>query len=49
MNNSATVYGAVVGKTFDMQNSGVFMYDASLRDVSMNDELVRFEIKRWYE
>ena len=49
MNNSATVYGAVVVKTFDMKNSGVFMYDASLRDVNINDELVRFEIKRWHE
>jgi cytoskeletal protein CcmA (bactofilin family) len=49
MDNSAKVYGAVVAKTFDMKNSGVFMYDASLRDVSINDELVRFEIKRWHE
>ncbi|MBC8470945.1 MAG: hypothetical protein H8D56_15845 [Planctomycetes bacterium] len=49
MNNSATVYGAVVSKTFDMRNSGVFMYDASLRDSSVNDELVRFKINRWHE
>ena len=49
MNNSANVYGAVVAETFDMRNSGVFMYDASLRDASVNEELVRFEIDRWYE
>lgn len=49
MNNSATVYGAVVAETFDMKNSGVFMYDASLRDASANEELVRFEINRWHE
>jgi hypothetical protein len=49
MQNSADVYGAVVAKTFDMRNSGVFMYDASLRDTSVNDELVRFEINRWHE
>ncbi|NQT00809.1 MAG: hypothetical protein HQ580_02170 [Planctomycetes bacterium] len=49
MNNSANVYGAVVAKTFDMKNSGTFMYDASLRDASVNEELVRFEIKRWHE
>jgi len=49
MNNSADVYGAVVSKSFDMRNSGVFMYDASLRDSSINEELVRFEIKRWHE
>ncbi len=49
MNNSANVYGAVVAETFDMRNSGVFMYDASLRDASVNEELVRFEIDRWHE
>jgi hypothetical protein len=49
MDNSADVYGAVVAKTFDMKNSGVFMYDASLRDASVNEELVRFEINRWSE
>ena len=49
MNNSADVYGAVVAKTFDMKNSGLFMYDATLRDASLNDELVRFEINRWSE
>jgi len=49
MNNSATVYGAVVAKTFDMKNSGVFMYDASLRDASVNDEAVHFKITNWHE
>jgi len=49
MNNSANVYGAVVSKSFDMKNSGIFMYDASLRDASVNEELVRFEINRWHE
>ena len=49
MNNSADVYGAVVAETFDMRNSGAFMYDASLRDASVNQELVRFEIDRWHE
>jgi hypothetical protein len=49
MNNSADIYGAVVAETFDMKNSGSFMYDASLRDVSANEELVRFKINRWHE
>ncbi|MHC4533320.1 MAG: DUF7305 domain-containing protein [Planctomycetota bacterium] len=49
MNNSATVYGAVVSKSFDMKNSGVFMYDASLRDASINDEAVHFKITNWHE
>ena len=49
MNNSAKVYGAVVAESFDMKNSGVFMYDASLRNVSVNDEFVRFTITNWHE
>jgi len=49
MNNSATVYGAVVAESFDMKNSGVFMYDASLRDASVNDIAVYFTIKNWHE
>ena len=49
MNNSADVYGAVVAETFDMRNSGVFMYDASLRDSSVNDEAVHFKITNWHE
>lgn len=49
INNSANVYGAVVSKTFDMKNSGVFMYDASLRDTSVSDPIVRFILKRWSE
>ena len=49
MDNSAKVYGAVVAESFDMKNSGVFMYDASLRDASINDEAVRFTITNWHE
>jgi len=49
MDNSAKVYGAVVAESFDMKNSGVFMYDASLRDVSINDEAVYFTITNWHE
>jgi len=49
MNNSGNIYGAVVAESFDMKNSGVFMYDASLRDVSINDEAVYFTITNWHE
>ena len=49
MDNSATVYGAVVAKNFYMKNSGTFNYDASLREASVNDEVVYFTIKNWRE
>jgi len=49
MDNFAKVYGAVVAESFDMKNSGVFMYDASLRDVSINDEAIYFTITNWHE
>jgi hypothetical protein len=49
MDNSAKVCGAAVCKNFDLKNSGVFMYDASLRDASVNDMAVYFTITNWHE
>lgn len=49
MHNSADMYGAVTAKSFEQKNSAIFNYDASLRDVSTNDELVRFTIRNWHE
>jgi hypothetical protein len=49
MDNSANMYGAVVAKDFDQQNSGTFNYDASLRDATADDEAVRFVITDWHE
>ncbi len=49
MMNSADVFGAVVAKSFEQKNSATFNYDASLRDVSINDEAVRFVVKQWRE
>ncbi len=49
MNNTADVYGAVVSKSFDMKNSSTFLYDASLRDSSVDDEAVYFKITNWHE
>ncbi len=47
--NSADGFGAVAAKSFDQKNSATFNYDASLRDVSINDEAVRFVVKQWRE
>jgi len=49
MFNSADVYGAITAKSFEQKNSGTFNYDASLREVSVNDEVVYFTITNWHE
>jgi hypothetical protein len=49
MDNSAKLYGAVVARNFDQRNSGVFNYDASLRDADVDDEAVRFVVTNWQE
>ena len=47
--NSANTYGAVVGKTFEQKKSAAFFYDASLKNVSFNDDLIHFVTNRWNE
>jgi len=49
MYNSADVFGAVVARSFEQKNSATFNYDASLRDVSVDDEPVRFVVTQWRE
>jgi len=47
--NSGEAYGAVVANSFEQKNSATFHYDASLRDVNKDEEVVRFTIKQWNE
>jgi hypothetical protein len=49
IDNSANIYGSVVSDSFILKNSGRLHYDAALRDRTVNDEGVRFSIKRWSE
>ena len=49
MMNSGDAYGSIVTDSFEQKNSADFYYDADLRDVSFNDELIRFVISRWSE
>lgn len=49
LDNSANLYGAFVGKSIDLRNSAALNYDASLRDVSVNDEAVHFIVTKWQE
>lgn len=47
--NSADAYGSVVARRFVQRNSAAFHYDASLRDVDVDDDGVRFVVGRWSE
>ncbi len=49
LDNSASTYGSIVGKSFILKNGATFYYDAALRDRTVNDEAVRFAIQRWSE
>jgi hypothetical protein len=49
LDNSADVYGSIVGQSFVLRNSATFYYDAALRDRTVNDDAVRFVIHRWTE
>ncbi len=43
------VYGAVVANNFEFKAGGNYHYDKALKNVSVEDEGVRFVIKRWNE
>lgn len=49
MKNSADIYGSIIAHSYEQKNSAQFNYDASLRDVSVDDECVQFVINRWRE
>lgn len=48
LKNSAAAYGAVVADSFEQKNSAAFYYDASLRDVDI-DDAERFIVIHWTE
>ena len=43
------VYGSVVANSFEMKAGGNFYYDEALSQVTVDDEGVRFIVKRWTE
>ena len=45
----ADVYGSFVSNIFEYKALGNFFYDEDLKIVGVNDEGVRFSIKRWSE
>jgi hypothetical protein len=42
-------YGAIVADSFEFKSGGNYYYDEALREVSLEDEGVRFVVERWYE
>ena len=42
MHNSAEIYGSVVADSYIQRNSATFWYDATLREVDLEDDFVRF-------
>ena len=49
IDNSADVHGALVSNSLIVKNAGKLLYDANLRNRTVNDELTRFAISRWSE
>ena len=47
--NNGDLKGAIIANNFDMKNGGTFYYDEALRDVTVNDEDITFEIRMWRE
>jgi hypothetical protein len=47
--NGVPLYGSVIAKSFETKNSAAIHYDASLRNVTVNDDLVTFKVKKWSE
>jgi hypothetical protein len=43
------VYGSFVANSFEVKAGGNFYYDESLKQVTTDDEGVRFTITRWGE
>jgi len=47
--NSGATYGAFIGDSFEMKNSGEFYYDARLYDFDPTGGLSFFQVERWWE
>jgi hypothetical protein len=43
------VYGSIIARNFEMKSGGNFYYDEALKEVTVDDEAVRFVVNRWHE
>jgi len=49
VHNSVDTYGSFIVNDMELKNSGNVYYDKALKQVSVDDELVRFSITHWEE
>jgi len=49
LKSSVEIYGSVLVKIFNQGSTAGFHYDAALRKVGIDDDLVRFVLNRWQE
>jgi hypothetical protein len=49
VHNSVNAYGSFIVDDIELKNSGNVYYDKALKQVSVDDELVRFSVARWEE
>jgi hypothetical protein len=49
MFSGGNIYGSFVTNNFELKNPAEFLYDASLRTITVDEEGARFVINRWHE
>jgi hypothetical protein len=49
VHNKVDAYGSFIVEDFELKNGGEVYYDKALRQVSIDDELIRFTVTRWEE
>lgn len=49
VHNKVDAYGSFIVKEFELKNGGEVYYDKALRQITENDDLVRFTVTRWKE
>lgn len=47
VHNETDVYGSIIVDDFELKNGGNIYYDEALKNVSLNDEGIRFAVTRW--
>ena len=47
--NQIDIYGSYILDNFELKNSAEIYYDKALKEVSLDDEGIRFSVTRWEE
>jgi len=47
VHNKTDVYGSIIVHDFELKNGGNMYYDEALKNVSLDDECIRFAVTRW--